>query len=58
VLLHFKWLKLNSWLVAPFRRYSRGYTGQTRNASRQKTVFDIEIHRGVSLTNYQHVERV
>lgn len=44
--------------MAPFRRYSRGYTGQTRNASRQKTIFDIEDVRSVSLSNYKHAARV
>lgn len=45
---NYRW---GSYKVAPFRRYSRGYTGQQKTPFRQNLAFDLEFLKG-------HAERV
>jgi hypothetical protein len=35
-------IKTNSYKIAPFRKFSRGYTGQTRVALRQNMKFTLD----------------
>jgi len=35
-------MKINNYKVAPFRKYSRGYTGQNRVALRSNLKFNLD----------------